>query len=144
MGIARAAPSRGQGRLGRHRQRQSPIFINAVFGIMRTVAPWRDLPPDLGHGSNTHRCFIRWRDKGIREKLLATRIDEPDYEWLMMEDSHCKVHPHGAGARGGHRDMSRTKGGSTRPYIGPWMRWACRSALLSQEVAERIVGRLAA
>ncbi len=45
-------------------------FINAVFWVLRTGAPWRDLPPDYGHWSNTHRRFIRWRDKGVWEKLL--------------------------------------------------------------------------
>lgn len=39
-------------------------FINAVFWIMRTGAPWRDLPPDYGGWSNIHRQFIRWCDKG--------------------------------------------------------------------------------
>ena len=34
----------------------------------------RDLPPDCGGWSNTHRRFIRWRDKGIWEKLLEIRI----------------------------------------------------------------------
>ena len=37
------------------------LFINAVFWILRTGAPWRDLPPDYGGWSNTHRRFIRWR-----------------------------------------------------------------------------------
>ena len=50
-------------------------FINAVFWIMRTGAPWRDLPPDYGDWSNTHRRFIRWRDKGIWEKLLEILIE---------------------------------------------------------------------
>ena len=26
------------------------LFINAIFWIMRTGAPWRDLPPDFGGG----------------------------------------------------------------------------------------------
>ncbi len=34
-------------------------FINAVFQILRTGAPRRDLPPDGGYWSNTHRRFIR-------------------------------------------------------------------------------------
>ena len=76
--------------------------INAVFWILRTGAPWRDLPPDHGGWRNTHRRFIRWRDKGIWEKLLNGLIDQPDYEWLMIDASHCKVHPHAAGARGGN------------------------------------------
>ena len=40
--------------------RDNRLFINAVFWIMRTGAPWRDLPPDYGCWSNTHRRFIRW------------------------------------------------------------------------------------
>ena len=50
------------------------LFINAVFWILRTDAPWRDLPPDYGDWKNTHRRFIRWRDKGIWEKLLEQLI----------------------------------------------------------------------
>ena len=44
-------------------------LINAVIWILRTGAPWRDLPPDYGGCKNTHRRFCRWRDKGIWEKL---------------------------------------------------------------------------
>ena len=33
------------------------------------------------------------------------------YKWLMIDASHCKVHPHAAGAQGGNQEMSRTKGG---------------------------------
>ena len=120
------------------------LFINAVFWILRTGAPWRDLPPDLGGWSNTHRRFIRWRDAGIWEKLLDILIDDPDDEWLMIDASHCKVHPHAAGAKGGNQAMGRTKGGSTRKYIWPWMRRVCRSELLLQKIPGRIAHRQAA
>lgn len=119
-------------------------FINAVFWIMGAGAPWRALPPDYGDWSNMHRRFIRWRDKGVWERLLEVLIDEPDYEWLMIEASHCKVHPHAAGARGGHQDMSRTKGGLTPKYIWPLMHMVCRSESLSLKVQERIVHKLLA
>ncbi|WP_387466826.1 IS5 family transposase [Photorhabdus sp. RM323S] len=87
------------------------LFINAVFWILRTGAPWRDLPPDYGDWKNTHRRFCRWRDKGVWEGLLEELISEPDFEWLMIDASHIKVHPHAAGAEGGNQDMGRTKGG---------------------------------
>ena len=75
------------------------LFINAVFWILRTGAPWRDLPPpDLGDWKNTQRRFCRWRDRGVWENLLAELIEDPDYEWLMIDASHCKVHPHASGA----------------------------------------------
>ena len=115
------------------------LFINAVFWVMRTGAPWRDLPPDFGGWSNTHRRFIRWRDRGVWEKLLEIIIDEPDFEWLMIDASHCKVHPHASGAKGGNQDMSRTKGGSTQNGIWPWIRMACRSGLLLHKVQQQIV-----
>ncbi|WP_139838901.1 IS5 family transposase [Xenorhabdus vietnamensis] len=87
------------------------LFINAVFWILRTGAPWRDLPPDYGNWKNTHRRFCRWRDKRIWEGLLEQLIAKPDFEWLMIDASHIKVHPHATGAEGGNQDMGRTKGG---------------------------------
>jgi transposase len=125
------------GRAGDNRQ-----FINAVFWILRTGAPWRDLPPDYGDWSNTHRRFLRWRNKGIWENLLERVADSPDYEWLMIDASHIKVHPHAAGAKGGNQEMTRSKGGSTQRYIWPWMRMVCRSELLLQTVPRLIARKL--
>ena len=122
--------------------RDNRLFINAVFWILRTGAPWRDLPSDYGNWKNTHRRFCRWRDKGIWESLLEQLVTEPDYEWLMIDASHIKVHPHAAGARGGNQDMAVTKGGSTVRYIWPWMRMVCRSEYLLQQVPQRIVHML--
>jgi len=118
--------------------RDNRQFINAVFWILRTGAPWRDLPPGYGGWSNTHRRFIRWRNKGVWERLMQVLIKEPDYEWLMIDASHCKVHAHAAGARGGNQGMSRTKGGSTQNCILPWMRMVCRSGPLLQKVQQQI------
>jgi transposase len=118
------------------------LFINAVFWILRTGAPWRDLPEDYGDWKNTHRRFCRWRDAGIWEGLLEQLVTEPDYEWLMIDASHIKVHPHAAGAKGGNQDMGRTKGGSIRSYTWPWMRMVCRSECLLRRVPMRIAGML--
>lgn len=117
-------------------------FINAIFWILRTGAPWRDLPPSYGDWKNTHRRFCRWRDTGVWEKLLEQLIDAPDDEWLMIDATHIKVHPHAAGARGGNQDMSRTKGGSTQSCIWPWMRLVCRSDLLLRKVPQLIAHKL--
>ena len=106
--------------------RNNRLFINAVFWILRTGAPWRDLPPHYGDWKNTHRRFCRWRDSGQWEKLLGILVDEPDFEWLMIDASHVKVHPHGTGAQGGNEAMARTKGGSTAKYTLRSMRTVCR------------------
>ncbi|MEO8342150.1 MAG: IS5 family transposase [Nitrospirota bacterium] len=87
------------------------LFIEAVFWMLRTGAPWRDVPPDLGDWKHVPRRFCRWRDKGLWEKLLETLMDEPDYEGLMIDASHCNVHPHAAGAKGGNQERSPDKRG---------------------------------
>jgi transposase len=135
--IAMVLPG-SEGKVGR-RAFDNRLFINAVFWILRTGAPWRDLPPDYGDWKNTHRRFCRWRDKGIWEGLLEMAIIEPDLEWLMIDASHIKVHPHAAGAVGGNQEMSRTKGGSVQNYICPWMRMAIRSDLLLRKAPQLIV-----
>ena len=119
------------------------LFINAVLWILRTGSPWRDLPPEYGDWNNTHRRFCRWRDKGIWEGFLERLIDAPDFEWLMIDASHAKVHSHATGARGGNEAIGRTKGGSTPRYTWPWMRMVCRSELLLQKVPSLIAQRLA-
>jgi len=116
------------------------LFINGVFWILRTGAPWRDLPPDSGDWKNTHRRFCRWRDKGIWESILEKLINKPDFDWLMITPSHIKVHPRVS--EGDNQDMDRTKGGSTRSFIWPWMRLVCRSELLSLRVPPLIVQKL--
>ncbi len=53
---------------------------------------------------------IRRGEGGVGEEL--------DYEWLMMDASYLKVHPHAAGARGGNQTMSRTKGAQHETAFG--------------------------
>ena len=46
------------------------LFINAVFWILRTGAPWRDLPPEYGKLGTVNQRFNRWCKRGIWEKML--------------------------------------------------------------------------
>jgi len=116
-------------------------FVNACFWIQRTGSPWRDLPPQYGKFNAVHRRFKRWCDNGLWEHILAEIIDEPDMEWLMIDASHCKVHPHAAGAKGGNQGMERTKGGSTPRFTLRWMAMVCHSKLFSQKV-QRLIASL--
>jgi transposase len=97
----------GHGRVAKDNR----LFINAVLHILRTGSPWRDLPCSYGGWNNTHRRFSRWRDKCVWSRLLEVLTQDVDFEWLMIDSSHVKVHPHAAGAVGGNQDMGITKGG---------------------------------
>ena len=80
-------------------------FINAVFWMLRTRAPWRDLPASHGEWKNTHRRFSQWRDKGIWEKLLTQLLGEHEMEWLIIDASYVKAHMHTSRAKGGNQGI---------------------------------------
>ena len=50
---------------------------------------------------------------GMWARLQDRLVKEPDDEWVMIDASHIKVHPHASGAQGGNQEMGITKGGST-------------------------------
>jgi transposase len=118
------------------------MFLNGVFWVLRAGAPWRDMPPVYGNWNTVYQRFRRWRIKRVWEKILEVLIDEPDMEWLMIDASHCKVHPHAVGAVGGNQDMERTKGGSTPRFTLPWIQMVCQSELLSQKAPLLIASKL--
>ena len=67
------------------------VFINGVFWIMRTGCPWRDLPPQYGKFNAVHQRFKRWCDNRHWEAILHELIEEPDFEWLMIDSTHSRV-----------------------------------------------------
>ena len=71
--------------------RDNRQFTNGVFWILRTGAPWHDLPVEYGDWKNTHRRFCRWRDKGEWERLLELLVHEPDFEWLMGTSKNLPI-----------------------------------------------------
>ena len=107
----------GEGQRGRP-ARDNRRFIDAVCWILRTGAPWRDLPPDYGDWKNTHRRFCRWRDRGVWAGLLEAVIDDPDFEWLMIDASYSKAHPHSAGARAEISPLPAQKGAEQQAAPG--------------------------
>ena len=117
----------GPGKVGRPAQ-NNRRFINAVCWVLRTGTSWRDLPVDYGDWSNTHRRSIRGRNENVWAELQAALVDDPDFEWLMIDASYIKVHQHGAGARGGNQAVGRTKGSWTRNCIRRWTPTGCRCA----------------
>ena len=98
------------GKVGRPAQ-DNRHFLNAVFWILRTGPLGGTCRRITGIGRIPIAAFAAGRDRGVWAHLLDGVIDDPDFEWLMIDASYIKVHPHAAGARGGNQAMDRTKGG---------------------------------
>jgi transposase len=46
--------------------------LNGVLWILRTGAPWEDLPPRYGPYQTAHRRFQNWVRSGVMEAMLMT------------------------------------------------------------------------
>jgi transposase len=55
---------------GRH-GRDDRLFIEAVWWIERTGAPWRDMPKEFGPWQTVHGRFSRWDKKKHWDKIFA-------------------------------------------------------------------------
>jgi len=77
------------------------LFLEAVFWIVRTGSPWRDLHGKFGNWNSVFRRFRRWARKGVFESLFKSLSDDPDFEYAIVDGTIVRVHQHGAGARGG-------------------------------------------
>ena len=58
------------------RWRDARQMFNGVLWILRTGAPWKDLPPRYGPYQTCHRRFQRWQRSGVLEGML----------WALCED----------------------------------------------------------
>jgi transposase len=75
------------------------LFVEAVLWLVRTGAPWRDLPPALGNWHTTYTRFARWAKTGVWTRLLAAVRADPDLEEVFLDSTAVRAHPHAAGAQ---------------------------------------------
>ncbi len=77
------------------------LFLEAVLWMVRTGAPWRDLPERFGSWNTVFRRFRRWAQAGVVERLFQSLSGDPDFEYALIDGTIIRVHQHGTGAKGG-------------------------------------------
>ena len=79
------------------------LFVEAVLWLARTASPWRDLPAELGNWRTVHCRFRRWSIGGVWESLFKTLVQDPDFEYVLVDATICKVHADATSQKGGLR-----------------------------------------
>jgi transposase len=85
-----------------HRQ-----IINGILWILRTGAPWRDLPERYGSRGTVSSRFYRWRKAGIWDQIFAAvqaqadQRGKVDWEIHYVDGTTVRAHQHAAGAKKG-------------------------------------------
>lgn len=111
--------SEGRGRpWNDHRQ-----AVNAMMWILKTGAPWRDLPEHYGPWQSSFDRFNRWRKDGTLDRILKRLQLRLDKEGRIDWDLWCidATNVRATRAAGG----AAKKGVPTNPRI---TRWVAREA----------------
>ncbi|GAA4361284.1 hypothetical protein GCM10023185_28240 [Hymenobacter saemangeumensis] len=82
--------------------RDNRLFVTAVFYRTRTGIPWRDLPARFGQWNTIARRFRRWALAGVWETVFRA-VQEPDYEWVLVDSTTVKAHKAAAGQKKARR-----------------------------------------
>ena len=80
-------------------------ILNGILWVLRTGAPWRDLPERYGKWTTVYSRFQRWRKAGVWNRILKdvqTLVDQDgnvDWEIHFVDSTIVRAHQHAAGAK---------------------------------------------
>jgi transposase len=95
------------------------MIINGILWMLRTGAPWRELPERSGCWSTVASRFYRWRKAGIWQRLFEAAHQQADAQGRSTWDVHdvdgtiVRAHQHATGSpRGAQAEaLGRRQGG---------------------------------
>ena len=112
-------PPKGRGRARVDDRR----VLDAIFYILRTGAPWRDLPGRYGPYTtayNRFNRFNRWSRRGVWGQVFEALTRELPDSLHAIDSTIIKAHRAAAGAKGGSRNRpSAAPAAVARPRSTP-------------------------
>src|ERR1051325_5277210 len=64
--------------------------LNGIFWIVRSGAPWRDLPERYGPYTTVYNRFNRWRKAGVWDRLMDAVTAAHDGRIRMIDSSSIR------------------------------------------------------
>jgi putative transposase len=85
--------------------------MEGMLWILRTGAPWRDLPSEYGPWKSVYTRFSRWSQAGALALLFQALALEHDTEGYLIDATIVRAHQDAAGAakKGASRDRAFTR-----------------------------------
>src|SRR5258708_5164343 len=80
---------------GVRRVNDRPV-LNGIFLVLRSCAPWGDLPATYGPRTTCYNRFVRWRKAGVWDQIMDALSAGHDPAVQMIDTSVVRVHQHGA------------------------------------------------
>ncbi len=77
--------------------------VNGIFHILRTGAPWRDLPERYGPYTTVYNRFNRWAKAGVWLKVFEALKAGSPTSLHLIDSSIVRAHQHAAGGKKGAR-----------------------------------------
>jgi transposase len=66
--------------------------LNGIFWVLRSGAPWRDLPDNFDPYTTCHNRFVRWRRAGVWDRIMNCLSLAHDAGVQMIDTSIVRVH----------------------------------------------------
>ena len=73
--------------------------LNGIFWVLRTGAPWRAVPKELGPPTTCYNRFVRWRKAGVWDRIMAAVSQAYDGNVQMIDSTSVRVHQHAANSK---------------------------------------------
>ena len=77
--------------------------VNGILWVLRTGAPWRDMPARYGHWNSVFVRFTRWSKLGVWDAAFETlaSVGPPENAEHAIDSTIVRAHQHAAGVKGG-------------------------------------------
>lgn len=75
--------------------------LNGIFWVLRSGAPWRDLPERYGPRTTCYNRFVRWRKAGVWNQLMDAITAAHDGDIQMIDSTSVRAHQQAATAKRG-------------------------------------------
>jgi transposase len=94
-----------RGRKSRPAKPNRPM-VNGMLWILKTGAPWRDLPVRYGPWKSVYTRFSRWSAQGVWRRVIDAVVADHDSSVVMIDATIVRAHQDASGVKGGARRPS--------------------------------------